>query len=62
MYLTLFKSELDTLVDYKNSILTSYRSLTHDAIMIYGFDIEHASGGVLKTTFTIEDGLRWVKV
>ena len=62
MYLTLFKSELDTLVDYTNSILTSYRSLTHDAIMIYGFDIEHASAGALKTTFTIEDGLRWVKV
>ena len=53
------KPTMDTMVDYTNPILDSYRSLTHDAILIYGFVIEQAASGAVKAKFSIEDGLRY---
>ena len=50
---------MDTLVDYSNPVLDSYRSNTHDAILIYGFIPDRATDGKIKTTFTIQDGLRY---
>ena len=50
---------MDTLIDYTNPILDSYRSSTHDAILVYGFIPDRASGGAIKTTFTIQDGLKY---
>ena len=48
---------MDTLVSYTDSKLDSYRSVTHDAILIYGFIIEHAATGAVKARFRIEDGV-----
>mgnify|MGYP003338730657 CR=1 FL=1 len=56
----IFKSTMDTLVDYTNSLLDTYRSLTHDAIMIYGFIPDNASTATLKARFKIQDGIRLV--
>ena len=55
----LFKPTMDTLIDYTNPLLDSYRSSTHDAILVYGFIPDRASSGVIKTTFMLEDGLRY---
>ena len=52
---------MDTLVDYTNPILDSYRSSTHDAILVYGFIPERASSGAFKTSFTLQDGLKYKK-
>ena len=48
---------MNTMVDYTSSTLDAYRSLVHDAIMIYGFILENASANALKARFKIEDGL-----
>ena len=58
--LIIFKSAMDTLVDYTNPVLDSYRSSTHDAILIYGFIPERASGGAFKTSFILQDGFKYV--
>ena len=50
---------METLVDYTNPLLDSYRSFTHDAIMIHGFIPEKAEAGLLKARFTISDGIRY---
>ena len=50
---------MDTLIDYTNPLLDSYRSSTHDAILVYGFIPDRASSGVIKTTFMLEDALRY---
>ena len=50
---------MDTLIDYTNPLLDSYRSSTHDAILVYGFIPDRTSSGVIKTTFMLEDGLRY---
>ena len=57
----LFKSTMDTLVDYTNPLLDSYRSSSHDAILVYGFIPERASSGAFKTSFTLQDGLKYKK-
>ena len=46
-----------TMIDYSNSMLESYRSFAHDAVMIYGFILENSSIDALKARFHIEDGL-----
>ena len=48
---------MNTMVDYTSSTLDAYRSLVHDAIMIYGFILENSSTNALKARFKIEDGL-----
>ena len=49
---------MNTLVDYTSSTLDAFRSLVHDAIMIYGFILENSSAtNSLKARFKIEDGL-----
>ena len=50
---------MDTLVDYTNPLLDSYRSSTHDAILVYGFIPDRANDGVFKTSFTLQDGLKY---
>ena len=50
---------MDTLVDYTNPVLDSYRSSTHDAILIYGFIPDRASGGAFKTSLTLQDGFKY---
>ena len=57
----LFKPTMDTLVDYTNPLLDSYRSSTHDAILVYGFIPDRASSGAFKTSFTLQDGLKYEK-
>ena len=39
---------MDTMVDYTNSILNSFRSNVYDAIMIYGFTVGKADTGTVK--------------
>ena len=56
-----FQSTIEALVDYTNPLLNSYRSFTHDAILIHGFIPENAATGTLKALFTISDGIRFVK-
>ena len=56
-----FQSTIEALVDYTNPLLNSYRSFTHDAILIHGFIPEKAATGTLKALFTISDGIRFVK-
>lgn len=51
-----FKPTMDSLVDYTNPLLASYRSSTHDTMLVYGFIPDRASSGVVKTTFMLEDG------
>ena len=49
---------MDTMVDYSNSILNSFRTNVFDAIMIYGFLIGKATTGIVKAKLKIHDGLR----
>jgi len=56
-----FQSTIEALVDYTNPLLNSYRSFTHDAILIHGFIPEKAETGILKALFTITDGIRFMK-
>ena len=49
---------MDTMVDYVNSKLTSYRSFSHDAIMIYGYQMKQTENGAVKAKMSIKDGLR----
>ena len=51
---------MDTVVDYVSSKLTSYRSFSHDAILIYGFSMKNSENGAVKAKMKIKDGLRWV--
>ena len=53
---------MDTLVDYTNPLLDSYRSSTHDAILIYGFIPDRANDGAFKTSFILQDGLKYEKL
>ena len=58
-HLTLyFKENMDTMVDYVSSKLTSYRSFSHDAIQIYGFRLKNSDNGAVKAKMSIKDGLR----
>ena len=60
-HLTLyFKENMDTMIDYVSSKLTSYRSFSHDAIQIYGFSMKNSDNGAVKAKMSIKDGLRWV--
>ena len=45
-------------IEYGTSELESYRSVTQDAIKIYGFRIKKADSGKVKARFRIENGLR----
>ena len=45
-------------IEYGTSELESYRSVTKDAIKIYGFRIKKADSGKVKARFRIENGLR----
>ena len=56
-----FKPTMQDLVDYTNPVLNSYRSFTHDAILIHGFIPEKAETGTLKALFTISDGIRLIR-
>ena len=49
---------MDTIVDYVSSKLTSYRTFSHDAILIYGFGMKHSDNGAVKAKMSIKDGLR----
>ena len=49
---------MDTTVDYVSSKLTSYRSFSHDAILIYGFGMKDSQNGAVKAKMSIKDGLR----
>ena len=49
---------MDILVDYVSTELSSYRSFTHDAIRIHGFAMKHTSNGAVKAKMSIKDGLR----
>ena len=49
---------MDSMVDYDNNILNTFRSNVYDAIMIYGFQLEKASTGIVKAKLKILDGLR----
>ena len=51
---------METLVDYTNPLLDSYRSFTHDAILIHGFIPENAQTGALKALFVVSDGIRFI--
>ena len=53
-----FQSQMDTMVDYDNNILGTFRSNVYDAIMIYGFQLGKASTGIVKAKLKILDGLR----
>ena len=48
---------MDTMVDYVNSKLTSYRSFSHDAILLYGFGMKNSENGAGKAKMSIKDGL-----
>ena len=59
MLLDLFvKPSMERELDYTNPLLDTYRTTTHDAIMVYGFIPANAESGALKAKFSIEDGLR----
>ena len=49
---------MDTMVDYVNPKLMSYRSFSHDAIQIYGFTMKKSANGAVKAKMSIKDGLR----
>ena len=49
---------MDTMVDYVSPKLASNRSVTHDAIQIYGFAMKNSANGVVKAKMSIKDGLR----
>ena len=49
---------MDTMVDYVSPKLASYRSVTHDAIQIYGFAMKNSANGAVKAKMSIKDGLR----
>ena len=49
---------MDTMVDYVSSKLTSYRSFSHDAILIFGFTMKQSDNGAVKARMSIKDGLR----
>ena len=51
---------METMVDYDNVILNSFRSNVYDAIMIYGFLMGKASTGIVKAKLKIFDGLRCI--
>ena len=53
-----FQQNVDTVVDYVSSKLTSYRSFSHDAILIYGFSMKNSDNGAVKAKMKIKDGLR----
>ena len=61
IFFIIFQPTIEALVDYTNPLLNSYRSFTHDAILIHGFIPEKAETGTLKALFTISDGIRYVK-
>ena len=46
------------MVDYANSKLDKYRSVSHDAIQIYGFGMKNSDNGAVKAKMSIKDGLR----
>ena len=49
---------MDTVVDYASTKLESYRSVSHDAIQIYGFGMKNSANGAVKAKMSIKDGLR----
>ena len=51
---------METMVDYDNVILNSFRSNVYDAIMIYGFLMGKAATGIVKAKLKIFDGLRCI--
>ena len=51
---------MDTIIDYTNPMLDSYRSFTHDVVLIHGFTMKRTTNGAVKAKFTIKDGLRLV--
>ena len=53
----IINQEMDTMVDYTNSILNSFRTNIFDAVMIYGFGVGKASTGIVKAKVKILDGL-----
>ena len=57
-YKSKFQPQMDSMVDYDNNILNTFRSNVYDAIMIYGFQLEKASTGIVKAKLKILDGLR----
>ena len=52
------QQNMDKMVDYTDSKLASYRSFSHDAVLIYGFTMKHTSNGAVKAKMSIKDGLR----
>ena len=53
---------MDTMVDYANSILNTFRTNVYDSIMIYGFTVGKAATGIVKAKLKILDGLRLVPI
>ena len=49
---------MDTMIDYASPKLASYRSVSHDAIQIYGFGMKGSTNGAVKAKMSIRDGLR----
>ena len=49
---------MDTMVDYASPKVASYRSVSHDAIQIYGFGLKNSDNGAVKAKMKIMDGLR----
>ena len=50
--------DMELHVEYGTSDIESYRTVTHDAIKIYGFRFKNNVNGKIKAKFIIEDGLR----
>ena len=49
---------MDTMISIDDPKLASYRSFSHDAVMLYGFTMKDAKTGAVKAKFTIKDGLK----
>ena len=49
---------MDTMVDYASPKLADYRSVSHDAILIYGFVMKNSANGAVMAKMSINDGLR----
>ena len=48
---------MDTMLDYNDDKLNSYRSFSHDAIKIFGFSMKHTANGAVKAKMSIKDGI-----
>ena len=49
----IFQENMDTMLDYVSSKLTSYRSFSHDAIQIFGFIMKSSDNGAVKANMSI---------